>query len=154
MYEKIKVNQQIPLHHELAITQRTRLKSRKPPLALGKMLYDDGFCMDQAWQESWRECQRESPLFKFAGMTCPKEELNLPRKSLCNLNRLRTGHGRCKSCMFKWGLAEDESCECGHDKQTTEHILKHCPILAYQGNISDICNLNSDAKLWLHNLNL
>ena len=38
------------------------------------------------------------------------------------LNRLRTGTGRCKSLMQKWGFNEDgqTTCECG-DEQTMKH---------------------------------
>ena len=46
-----------------------------------------------------------------------------------SLNRLRTGTGRCKSLMHKWGFNEDgqTTCECG-DEQTMNHLLV-CPCL-------------------------
>ena len=46
-----------------------------------------------------------------------------------SLNRLRTGTGRCKTIMQKWGFNEDGQtmCECG-DGQTMKQLLV-CPIL-------------------------
>lgn len=154
MYEKIQENQQIPLHQDLETIPRTRLKSRKPPLTLGKYLYEDGFNVEHTWKENWSQSQRYSPLFEFSAAECPKDEFTLPRKAFCNLNRLRTGHGRCKSCLFKWGMSDEESCECGHPKQTMDHILRDCPAFSYHGSIDEIRLLEPDAKLWLQNLTL
>ncbi|KAI5731770.1 hypothetical protein M8J77_015702 [Diaphorina citri] len=148
MYEKIKDNAQIPLHHNFSNIRWTRLKSRKPPLSFGKKLYGEDFNVENTWRDEWDQCQRQSPLFEFTATSYSNVESSLPRKSLCNLNRLRTGHGRCKSCLYKWGLA-DETCECGHPRQTMNHIINDCSILSYQGNLEDLKNLTSDAKIWL-----
>ncbi|KAI8511926.1 hypothetical protein Bbelb_110260 [Branchiostoma belcheri] len=45
------------------------------------------------------------------------------------LNRLRTGTGRCRTLMQKWGLVPDgqTACDCGQE-QTTRHLLL-CPLL-------------------------
>ncbi|KAI5742795.1 hypothetical protein M8J77_011427 [Diaphorina citri] len=154
MFEKIKDNQQIPLHHDLRNIPRARLKSRKPPLSLGKQLHEDGFDVDAEWQNQWCQSQRQSALFNFTGTTYNKAEFSLPRKPYCSLNRLRTQHGRCKSCLFKWGLADDEICDCGHPNQTMNHILNDCPILSYPGNLEDLVSLTDNAKTWLQNINV
>ena len=46
------------------------------------------------------------------------------------LNRLRTGKGRCKTLMAKWGLSPDgqTACDCGQE-QTMKHLLV-CPLLS------------------------
>ncbi|KAI5752896.1 hypothetical protein M8J77_021569 [Diaphorina citri] len=154
MFEKIKDNPQIPLHHDLRNVPRTRLKSRKPPLSLGKQLHEDGFSVNAEWQNQWCQSQRQSPLFNFTGSTYNKAEFSLPRKPYCSLNRLRTQHGRCKSCLLKWGVADDEIYDCGHPDQTMNHILNECPISSHPGNLEDMVSLTDDAKTWLQNLNV
>ena len=44
------------------------------------------------------------------------------------LNRLRTGVGRYKASMKKWGLADSAACECGEPEQTADHIINTCPL--------------------------
>ena len=63
-----------------------------------------------------------------------------------SLNRLRTGTGRCKSLMQKWGFNEDEQtmCECG-DEQTMKHLLV-CPILPQPCTHEDLEELNPRAR--------
>ena len=43
-----------------------------------------------------------------------------------SLNRLRTGMGRSKTNMSKWGYADtaDTACECGTSEQTMQHLLR------------------------------
>ena len=63
----------------------------------------------------------------------PKESLasgsTLPWPEWMCLNRLRTGMGRCKHNMRKWGYSEeDTACECQEAEQTMKHLLE-CPLL-------------------------
>ena len=61
----------------------------------------------------------------------PGEGVNgeyLSRKHWPTLNRLRTGVGRYKASMKKWGLADSAACECGEPEQTDDHILNSCPL--------------------------
>ena len=50
-----------------------------------------------------------------------------PRRAWVRLNRLRTGVGRFRSCLYKWGMASSAACDCGA-KQTVDHVVLHCPI--------------------------
>ena len=63
-----------------------------------------------------------------------------------SLNRLRTGTGRCKSLMQKWGFNEDgqTTCECG-DEQTMKHLLV-CPILSQPCTHEDLEEFNPRAR--------
>ena len=51
----------------------------------------------------------------------------LPRTAWVRLNRLRTGVGRFRSRLYKWGMASSAACECG-PKQTVDHVVLQCPI--------------------------
>ena len=53
---------------------------------------------------------------------------DLSRKQWTTLNRLRTGVGRYKVSMKKWGLADSAACECGEPEQTADHIINSCPL--------------------------
>jgi len=79
--------------------------------------------------------------------------MTLPTRAWVRLNRLRTGVGRFRSCLHKWGMAPSAACECGAwwgrtnrqpcrppmsnpstsqrtarpDDETTEWLLKTCP---------------------------
>ena len=63
-----------------------------------------------------------------------------------SLNRLRTGTGRCKSLIQKWGFKEDgrTTCECG-DEQTMKHLLV-CPILPQPCTHEDLEEFNPRAR--------
>ena len=50
------------------------------------------------------------------------------RKHWTTLNRLRTGVGRYKAPMKKWGLANSAACECGEPEQIDDHIINSCPL--------------------------
>ena len=52
----------------------------------------------------------------------------LSRKHWTTLNRLRTGVGRYRSSMKKWGLADSAACECGEPERTASNIINSCPL--------------------------
>ena len=51
---------------------------------------------------------------------------DLSRKQWTTLNRLRTGVGRYKASMKKWGLGDSAACESGEPEQTADHIINSC----------------------------
>ena len=53
---------------------------------------------------------------------------DLSGKYWTTLNRLRTGVGRYRASMKKWGLADSATCECGEPEQTADHIINSCPL--------------------------
>lgn len=153
-YRNVINNPNIPLRQDLMLPPVKRLKSRKPATVTAKHLHEDGFDIREEWKIGWLETSTESPLFDFDSHTSNSGEFTLPRKIWCNLNRLRTGHGRCNEMLQKWNQTDDPSCECGEPHQTTDHILFDCPKLSYQGNIEDLRNLHPDALQWLKDLKL
>ena len=54
--------------------------------------------------------------------------MTLPKRAWVRLNRLRTGVGRFRSCLYKWGMASSAACECGAEEQTVDHVVLQCPI--------------------------
>ena len=54
--------------------------------------------------------------------------MTLPRTAWVRHNRLRTGVGRFRSCLYKWGMASSAACECGTEEQTADHVVLQCPI--------------------------
>ena len=53
---------------------------------------------------------------------------DLSQKHWTTLNRLRTGVGRFRASMKKWGLADSSACESGEPEQTADHIINSCPL--------------------------
>ena len=43
--------------------------------------------------------------------TLKPEGFDLQRESWKRLNRIRTGHGCCNSCLFKWNLTNSPACD-------------------------------------------
>ena len=62
------------------------------------------------------------------------------------LNRLRTGTGRSKAAMARWGYKTGPTiCECGEGEHTMQHCLV-CPLLPNPCSIKDLAEHNSNAK--------
>ena len=131
-----------------------RLKSRQPAIATAKALQASNFNPKEVWKEKWLNSGYNSPLFNIDEHSSKSNEFSLPRKLWCNLNRLRSGHGRCNVMLHKWKIVNDPSCPCGNQQQTMNHLLKDCPIFKYNGDMNDIKELNSQAVKWLDTLNL
>ena len=49
--------------------------------------------------------------------------MTLPRRAWVRLNRLRTGVGRFRSWLYKWGMASFAACECGAEDQIVDHVV-------------------------------
>ena len=77
---------------------------------------------------------------------------DLPRRQWTTLNRLRTGVGRFKSSMKKWGLAESAACECGHPEQTADHIITTCPFRP--PSEASLFDLGPEMLAWLQDTEL
>ena len=74
------------------------------------------------------------------------------------LNRLRTGVGRSKEFLQRWGYLGDSSdlkCECGTEPQTMQHLLE-CPLLEQTCITRDLADYNDTAhkcvQHWLNRI--
>lgn len=151
-YNKAMADQSQPLFTDLQDQVPTRLKSRKPPLRTAAELAYDGFSLNEAWCDEWRENGLISPLFTWGSDR--DDEFTLPRREWANLNRLRTKHGRCGQMMHKWRITEDASCPCGYPIQTTDHIMLECELSKFDGLVEEIAQLTPKARTWLRGLQL
>ena len=147
-------NDRVPLNKDLGLPQIERLKSRKPPVNTAKILHTSDFNPKEIWKEEWQASGYASIVFDFNNHSAKSNEFTLPRKEWCNLNRIRTGHGRCNDMLYKWRLINDPKCSCGNPRQTMMHLLQDCPIHKYNGEVTDFFKLDSRVLLWLRDLNL
>ena len=132
------------LHHHVPV--RSRLKSRSSFCSSSEPLQDTaGTTRLRMWQ---------SRDHNTMGMT-PAEHLPPGFSETWpvwkSLNRLRTGVGRCRSNMVKWGYQEGpDSCGCGQT-QTMQHLLV-CPQLSRSTTPDDLASANHTglqcAKHW------
>jgi len=103
-----------------------RLKSRHPfvPAAQQVIRFSDinnirtAQWVDHQCNTEWaKKPTRLRTLIPDTGTHTPG--MTLPRRVCVRLNRLRTGVGRFRSCLYKWGMASSAACECGAEKQTS-----------------------------------
>jgi len=73
--------------------------------------------------------------------------MTLPRRAWVWLNHLRTGVGRFRSCLYKWGMASSVTCECGAG-QTINHVVLHCLI---NRPLHGLTVLDDETTEWLLN---
>ena len=112
-----------------------RLKSRKP---YNKEAHDmlsvipedrsNDAWIAATWKQEW-EAPGPTRVHRYVsdpGEGVKREDLS--RKQWTTLNRLRTGVGRYKASMKKWGLADSAACECGEPEQTADHTINSCPL--------------------------
>ena len=77
--------------------------------------------------------------------------MNLPRRAWVRLNRIRTGVGRFRSCLYKWGMASSAACECGAEEQTVDHVVLQCPIHRPPHGLHGLTVLDVETTEWLLN---
>ena len=146
------------LHLKLASVgeQRARLKSRRPfaPAALELLHAIDNTVIsaatwtDHDWQAEWRASTcRLRNFVAEAGARPPG--LALPRASWVRLNRLRTGVGRFRSILHKWGVASSGVCDCGTGEQTADHVILDCPVYGSPGGMHGLADLDDGTLEWL-----
>lgn len=81
--------------------------------------------------EGWKEQQNEVKLVNSEQITDPNATLpvfDLSRQTWCQLNRIRSNHGRCNAMLHKWDPGIPSDCDCGSESQIVHHIVEECPI--------------------------
>ena len=77
--------------------------------------------------------------------------MTLPRRAWVRINRLRTGVGRFRSCLYKWGMASSAACECGAEEQTVDHVVLQCPIHRPPHGLHGLTVLDDETTEWMLN---
>jgi len=77
--------------------------------------------------------------------------MTLPRRAWVRLNRLRTGVGLLRSCLYKWDMASSAACECGAEEQSVDHVVLHCPIHQPPHGLHGLAVLDNETIEWLLN---
>jgi len=81
---------------------------------------------DQQWNAEWTDNSTRLRIF-IPDTGTHLSRVTLPRRAWVRLNRLRTGVGRFRSCLYIKGMAS-AACECGAEEQTAGHVVLQCPI--------------------------
>ena len=82
---------------------------------------------ERRWTMEWRENASRFHIFiKDVSPTPPR--ISFPKLAWVKLNHLQTGVGLFRSEMHKWGMASTAAYACGVKEQTTEHVIRSCPI--------------------------
>ena len=83
--------------------------------------------------------------FHIPGIRLPGFDLHRRQWSL--LNRFRTGQGHCNACHKKWGLTDNELCDCG-EIQTMSHVVNSCPLTKFDGGLLRLHEADEAAVDW------
>ena len=151
-YNKILSAPQLPINDYLP-QERSRLKSRRPPLRTASQLRDRDFSPQADWRTSWNSFHGRNS-FLISDPSSAVGGMNLPRRQWALLNRFRTGVGRCRYWKFKWGMTLDQSCDCGAEFQTMDHIVNECPLSAFSEGLVSLHSANEAGLQWLTALDL
>jgi len=82
---------------------------------------------DHQWKAEWADKPTRFRTFIIDTGNHPPG-MTFPRTACVRLNRLCTGVGRLRFCLYKWGMASSAACECGAEEQTVDHIALQYPI--------------------------
>lgn len=136
-----------PISKDLQSLPPDRLVSRKPIWKEG--FINVPFSAKDLWKNNW---QMQQGIFNHSLITDPTKEvsgLDLSRKVWSNLNRLRTGHGRCNYMLNKWNEDHNPACQCGHTEETISHIVTECPLTKFSEGFLGVHLVTPEALDWL-----
>ena len=130
------------LYGDITNPPALRLSSRHP-------LWTDMVPQDiiTRWREDWKSALVvnhslvRDPAIRQPGFA-------LRRRQWCLLNRFRTGQGRCRACLKRWGQATSDLCDCG-EIQTMSHIVDACPLTKFEGGLQALHEADEAAAEWL-----
>ena len=96
--------------------------------------------------DKWRERWTDTAVCNYHLIQDPNvfpPGFDLPRIAWLKLKRIRTGHGRCNSCLFKWKLVDSAACDCGCNDQTMMHIVTSCSLRRFAGSLEELSNVET-----------
>ena len=123
-----------------------RLQSRKSFMTVESLQPNEA---PKYRMERWKAYD---PLPEVISVQEPRESLphgtNLSRKEWRTLNRARSGVGRTRENLHKWGYILSPSCSCGAPVQTMAHIKTNCG-LGPTCTEEDLYDAKEAARRWL-----
>lgn len=152
-YTKICSHHQLPILDDIPTLNLRRLKSRNPPIRDAAEKASTNFSALAEWKDRWMTSTDLSLHNVFIGEKIAGGS-QLPRRTWTRLNRIRTGHGRCRDSFHKWNIVESPECDCRAPRQTISHIVNECPLRAYPGNREDFNTPTEEAIKWLETLDI
>ena len=93
----------------------------------------------------------DPPEYNATHRTQEKASRDMCRKHWATPNRVRTGVGRYRSSMKKWGLIDTAACECGEPEQKAEHITNRCA-LHRPPSEAGLFEVGPFTRAWIHTL--
>jgi len=107
-----------------------RLKSRNPFVPAAQQLISSSdnsniretHWADHQWNAEWADNPTRLRIFIPDTGTHPFG-MTLSRGAWVRLNRLRTGVGLFRTCLYRLAMTSTAACECGAEEQTVEHIV-------------------------------
>jgi len=104
--------------------------------------------VDHQWEAEWLD--NLVTLRSFIPDTSKQLlRMTLLRTDCVRLNRLRTGVGRFRSCLYKWGMSSSATCEFGAEEQTVDHVVLQCPIHRPPHGLHGLTVLDDETFEWL-----
>jgi hypothetical protein len=82
------------------------------------------------WQRQWNSTGKGALCRSFFPVVERRLKMKLPNTP--EFTVLITGHGKTKSYLHQFKLADDHTCPCNEGVQTPEHIIYDCKILEQQ----------------------
>ena len=82
------------------------------------------------WQRQWNNTEKGALCRSFFPLVEQRLKMKLPITP--EFTALITGHGRTKSYLHRFKLADELTCPCSEGVQTPEHIIYDCKILGLQ----------------------
>ena len=105
---------------------------------------------DHQWKAEWLENTTRLRIFvPDTGTHSPG--MTLPKTAWVRLNRLRTGVGHFRSCLYKLGMAASAACESGTEEQTVDHVVLQCPTHRPPHGLHSLTVLDDETIEWLLN---
>ena len=102
----------------------------------------------EAWKQEWESAGPSRVHHHIHDPGGGLKGEDLPRRQWTLLNRLRTGVGRFKASLRKWGLADGGACECGEPEQNADHILTTCPLYKPPSE-AGLYDVGPEMRTWL-----
>jgi len=99
------------------------------------------------WREDWQSATVVNSTL-VVDPTIRLPGFDLQRRQWSLLNRFRTGQGHCNACHKKWGLTDNELCDCG-EIQTMSHLVNSCPLTKSDGGLLLLHESDEAAVDWL-----